>query len=299
MGTRVKRQIFEGPGYAVGQFVCPPESRLWSEENQIRIGPLFVFPSTAVEIEQAGHRPVVANPNHVMFYNHQQVYRRSRLDQAGDRCVFFWLEPAELGRILQDVGLAVADDPLAPFGFSYGPGDPNSFLRHLTLARYVFRTQARDHLLVQESMLWLFRAVVQRRADLVRARRSVHRSARAERSMDERVREAQRILAVRYADNLSLAILGAAVDASPYHLARQFRRRLGSSIHAYRNRLRVLHALDRLQDPRGRLVDIAMDVGFSSHSHFSQAFRLALGQAPSQVRQRVLRGSPESLASVA
>ena len=295
MGVDAKRRVFSGPGYAVGQFECPPESRLWREENRIEIGPLFVFPSRAVEIEQAGHGPVVANPNHVIFYNHHQAYRRSLLDLDGDRCVFFWLPPAELQRILHDVGLVFSDDPLAPFMFSHGPGDPSTFLRHLTLARYVMRTRERDHLLVQESLLWLFRAVAERRAALSKARRRApHRSARAERGMDERVREAQRILAVRYADNLSLADLGDAVDASPYHLARQFRRRVGSSIHAYRHRLRLLHALDRLQDPRARLVDIAVDVGFSSHSHFSQAFRLTLGQAPSRVRRRVIKGTAES-----
>jgi AraC-like DNA-binding protein len=35
----------------------------------------------------------------------------------------------------------------------------------------------------------------------------------------------------------------------------------------------------------GELIDIALDLGFSSHSHFTDIFRRTFGNTPSAVRQ--------------
>jgi AraC family transcriptional regulator len=39
--------------------------------------------------------------------------------------------------------------------------------------------------------------------------------------------------------------------------------------------------LERLRDARGDLTGIALDLGYSSHSHFTFAFRRHFGYAPS------------------
>lgn len=72
-----------------------------------------------------------------------------------------------------------------------------------------------------------------------------------------------------------------------FTLARIFKARTGLSLHAYRNQLRLRSALERLREPGVDLIDIALDLGFSSHSHFTETFRRTFGKPPSAVRDSV------------
>ena len=92
--------------------------------------------------------------------------------------------------------------------------------------------------------------------------------------------ETKAVLLRRFGEPLSLDEIATAVGVSPFHLARLFRRHTGFSLHGYRTRIRLLHALDRIEEARGALTDHALDLGFSSHSHFTDAFRKAFGVPP-------------------
>jgi AraC-like DNA-binding protein len=54
----------------------------------------------------------------------------------------------------------------------------------------------------------------------------------------------------------------------------------------YRHELRLRLALDRLRDPNVDLTDLSLDLGYSSHSHFTARFRRHFGIVPSQVRAK-------------
>jgi AraC family transcriptional regulator len=77
------------------------------------------------------------------------------------------------------------------------------------------------------------------------------------------------------------------VRVSVFHLCRTFRAVTGQTIHAYRTQLRLRAALERVEYASD-LSAVALDLGFSSHSHFTAAFRRAFGVTPSGVR-RALR----------
>jgi AraC-like DNA-binding protein len=62
----------------------------------------------------------------------------------------------------------------------------------------------------------------------------------------------------------------------------------GLPLYRYQLRLRLARALDLLAQD-GDLTTLALDLGFSSHSHFSAAFRQAYGRSPSEFRQSALR----------
>jgi AraC-like DNA-binding protein len=76
-----------------------------------------------------------------------------------------------------------------------------------------------------------------------------------------------------------------AVHASPFHLARVFRERAGVPIHRYLTRLRLRAAIERLADGADDLTALALDLGFSSHGHFTDTFRREFGRTPSDVRR--------------
>lgn len=82
---------------------------------------------------------------------------------------------------------------------------------------------------------------------------------------------------------LSLAEIAAAVGCSPTHITRLFRLQEGVPLHRYGLRLRLSRALVSLRRCED-ITDLALELGFSSHSHFTTAFRLAFGMTPSAYR---------------
>jgi AraC-like DNA-binding protein len=64
-----------------------------------------------------------------------------------------------------------------------------------------------------------------------------------------------------------------------------FRDETGVTIHRYLNRLRLREALGPIADGSVDLGDLAFTLGFSSHSHFTAAFRKEFGLSPRRVKQ--------------
>jgi AraC-like DNA-binding protein len=85
------------------------------------------------------------------------------------------------------------------------------------------------------------------------------------------------------ADQIRLVDIGKAVGASPAYLTATFRRVEGLSLHQYLTQLRLARALAEVPYT-DNLTALALDTGFSSHSHFTAAFRRAFGCTPSQFR---------------
>ena len=80
-----------------------------------------------------------------------------------------------------------------------------------------------------------------------------------------------------------------AAGASPAYLTDLFTRVEGISLHQYLTQLRLAHALVELPHTDD-LTALALDLGFSSHSHFSYAFRRGFGCTPSQFRESTRSG---------
>jgi len=85
-----------------------------------------------------------------------------------------------------------------------------------------------------------------------------------------------------------LVAIGAELGVSPYHVAHVFREQTGLSVHRYLLRLRLALALDLLAGGAMNLSALALDLGFSSHSHFSSVFRRNTGLSPTGVRAAFL-----------
>jgi AraC family transcriptional regulator len=69
----------------------------------------------------------------------------------------------------------------------------------------------------------------------------------------------------------------------------------GTSLHAHRTDLRLRAALEPLADPRSDLLELALSLGYSSHSHFTEVFRAAFGTTPSDLRSRLTRARAREL----
>jgi AraC family transcriptional regulator len=253
-------------GLTLGEFSCASGDRLWDEVNDIGSRAHVVFPRTRVLIAQDGAHPVLATPNHIVFYKPHQRYRRGLRDARGDRSL--WLEIA---------GELPARAPAAP-------SSAGTYLLAVSLARYLAQPE-HDRLLAEETAFELLgRAVADDRpgGGARRARTRADHAALAE--------AAQELLAARMAERLSLPSLAAALHVSPFHLARVFRSRTGFSLSGYVHGLRLRAAVDRLaSEPDADLSRLAVELGYYSPSHFCDRFRATFGRPPSALRGVQLR----------
>lgn len=79
--------------------------------------------------------------------------------------------------------------------------------------------------------------------------------------------------------------LCAAAGATRWHLARLFRRELGTTLTAWRTRARIERALAlRRRHPRLGWLRLALDAGFGSYAQFHRAFTSATGVPPRRWR---------------
>jgi AraC family transcriptional regulator len=84
-------------------------------------------------------------------------------------------------------------------------------------------------------------------------------------------------------EELSVEKLAARAGFSPYHFCRVFQWGVGYSIMEYVRNRRLVFAASELNSGR-RIIDIAIDYGFETHSGFSKAFRRYFGSSPEVYR---------------
>ena len=85
--------------------------------------------------------------------------------------------------------------------------------------------------------------------------------------------------------DLSLQALANESGYSRVHFVRMFRAATGYSPHNYLLNLRLERARELLKNPSISLIDVALDCGFSSHSHMSRLFHKSVGVTPSAYRR--------------
>ena len=78
----------------------------------------------------------------------------------------------------------------------------------------------------------------------------------------------------------SLDDLGRFVGCSPFHLSRTFSSATGRTIPQYLRQLRMERAAELLLSGKFNVTEAAVEVGYSSLSHFSQAFHETFGCCP-------------------
>ncbi|WP_312871845.1 AraC family transcriptional regulator [Amycolatopsis acididurans] len=122
-------------------------------------------------------------------------------------------------------------------------------------------------------------------AALAHTGRAPQRDANARR-LAARAREA--ILAAHPAAD-GLLPLAAHLGVSPYRLSRTFTRETGVSLTHYRNRVRVAHALDRLEAGETNLALLAAELGFADQAHLTRTVRAHAGHTPAALRALLQR----------
>ncbi len=84
--------------------------------------------------------------------------------------------------------------------------------------------------------------------------------------------------------DLRLEHLAQLLDMSQFHFSRLFKQSIGSSPYHYLIQQRVERAKQFLKQSDRSIVEIALECGFSSHSHLSRQFRQVTGMTPKAYR---------------
>ena len=249
----------------------------------------IAFVRSGVFVKQVGSRKIVADANQALFFNRHEAYRVSHPIMGGDDCTTFWFAPDVLFAGLTVYEPGARDRPEAPFLHSGVLIDaPAAIL--LQSLRQSLRAGVANDLAVDASSVDLLAAVL-RATFRSNGRPRVRMKPQTARVHREWVDAARVLLASRYCQRLSLDEVARSVHCSPYHLVRVFRRETGIPIHRYLNRLRLRASLERLPEGGCDLMNLALDLGFASHSHFTDAFRREFGAPPTRFRNKVTAAS--------
>ena len=96
----------------------------------------------------------------------------------------------------------------------------------------------------------------------------------------QRVEKAIEILGQRLANPPTLEELGREVGCSQFYLSRTFSRQMSMTIPQYLRQIRMERAAELLKSGRFNVTEAALEVGYSSISHFSHAFYETMGCCP-------------------
>ncbi len=276
--------MFHAERVRIGVFRARPHEPHFEDSGPAR-GHLLVFPRTAVRITHAGQRPVVATPSRVMFYNRGAEYRREAIAPEGDDSMWLSFDAKDLAAALAARDPAAAERPDQPFAWTSAPVSAATVLcQRLLLQSACAGDEAAA---IEEQTLTLLDAVLAEAfGRLGRASTSQTLASKTHRARIDLAVEAEATLARHFTDRFSLGELASRLGVSPFHLCRVFRAATGRTLHGYVTDLRLHRGLERILDGEPNLAALAVDLGFATHSHFTQAFRRRFGMSPSKVRAR-------------
>jgi AraC family transcriptional regulator len=217
-------------------------------------------------------RHIIATPSHAVLVAANTPYRIGFPGGIGDRALALRfgedLAPDQFHR--HGGAAPLASNGLLPAGAMV--------LRNLLGAR-LERAPADDFEIETIGLDLLHLSLKSMRKEALPLRQTAH--ARRARAL-ERVKEA---VAMAPSDKWSIAKLAKVANLSPFHLCHVFRQMVGTSIYDYVLHERLAHSLDAVLDRGSDLTAIALDAGFSSHSHFTARFRAFFGCTPAALRR--------------
>lgn len=232
-------------------------------------------------------RSVTANVNQAAFFSKGSTYRVSHPTDCGDRGTVFAVTSRVLRDIVRELDPSVDEHPDDLFPFLTGPCTADVFWRHRELVMRLERAEPLEHLWADVTALQIVADVLEH---AFASFGSPGRARRKDTAADhaERTEAAKTYLAARLGEPVTLEDVAAVVNASPFNFARIFQQQAGVPVHRYLTMLRLRASLERLAEGAEDITGLALDLGFSSHSHFTDVFRREFGSTPSEVRKRSL-----------
>jgi AraC family transcriptional regulator len=266
--------LLKSPTVTIRDVCCEGKCRDKSAEEWTTATEL-VFPYRGVYVRHVGNDQAVAEANQVLFFNAGEGYRVSHPVSGGDACLSLAISEPLL-RELAPLTLLGDNARLA-----FRPQRLRIDARAQALVA-VLRHSLRHNIAGPLEAESLALTLVQRAL----GPRTTH-AAGASIGRQRLVDRVKLVLASDPARRWTLAEIAAEVRGSPVYLTQVFQQVEGLPLYRYQLRLRLARALDLLAQ-YDDLTALSLDLGFSSHSHFSAAFGQVYGRSPSEFRRLAL-----------
>jgi AraC-like DNA-binding protein len=269
------QSLLETPTLRVRDVYCKGSSQELSAEERATETQL-VFPYRGVYVRRLGRDEAVAEANQALFFNAAESYRVRHPVSGGDASLTLIISESELHEL--------APSPLLHEGAALAFRrqslriDPRAQAL-VALLRHSLRQNIAEPLEAESLALTL--------AQRAMGPRTTHAAGASagRRRLADRVKL---LLSTDLSRRWTLAEIAAEVGGSPVYLTQVFKQVEGLPLYRYQLRLRLARALDLLAQ-YDDLTELGLDLGFSSHSHFSAAFREAYGRSPSEFRRTARR----------
>jgi AraC-like DNA-binding protein len=290
-GWHARTTLFATPSVTIGATRCRPATDAPGAECSAGAA-VVAFPRRGLFVLHVRGEQFLADPNQVILQNAGDTFRSSHPGAVGDDTTWFALAP----HVLRDA--AAAFDPSAhdraeiPFVLTHVASDPRTFLLQRLAFEHATRHPDPDPVFLQEIGMTIAQRVVRAAYTTIGAKPRHQPRADTLRAHRDCAEQVKVMLASRFRDRLTLEEIAASVHVAPCHLCRLFRRCTGLPIHRYLNRVRLRASINRFLDPAANLAGVATDMGFASHSHFTDAFRKEFGITPSEVRDGLAAARP-------
>ena len=98
------------------------------------------------------------------------------------------------------------------------------------------------------------------------------------------LRKVQDYVAAHLAEEISIEALAELVELSSSHFAHVFKDSTGMTPLHFVTRQRITHAQQLIRETSRSLIDVGLEVGYTSPSHFAQVFRRVVGVTPTVFR---------------
>ena len=85
-------------------------------------------------------------------------------------------------------------------------------------------------------------------------------------------------------EDISVEEMAGLVELSPFHFSRVFKQATGMTPLQFVTRERITRAQQLIRESSRSLIEVAMEVGYTSPSHFAKVFRKMTGVAPKEFR---------------
>ena len=273
---------FESPAARIAEYRCLCSTRGLTAERE-QFWDVIGFPQSGQYVLSVRGRSVLIDPTCVAFFSEGVTYRTNHPSGMGDRGVSLIIRPDILREMMESIEARGAGDAKQRFPFSHAHVTARVSIRMALLFQAITSRISVDTLAVEELSLYLAGAALA--AGYQQARPGEPPSSAAIRQARERAEAVRILLARNPSRRWRLDDLAKAVEVSPFRLCRLFRAETGMPIKSYIRRLRLAEAVARLRDGQRDLSAIALDLGFSSHSHFTADFRREYGLTPSETRR--------------
>lgn len=260
MSALVSRTLFATPLFTVRDVQCSACRGRHVGAAECDAISHIVIPYRGSFVRRVGSRVAQADVNQALFFNADEEYRIDHITDDGDACLSLDVSAQTLSELSGAESFPNSQRHIEP-GLQLEVArlrhDPRNALRAEEIALRVARVLLTAHFSTKPV------TAAQRRL-VQRAKQMLHSDPRHRWSLSEIARN---------------------IGTSPVHLTHTFSKAEGMPLYRYQTQLRLALALHELPQTVD-LAALALDLGFSSHSQFTTAFKRMYGLPPSALKNR-------------